>query len=171
MKDGKLVRLRAIEESDLETLARWVNDPEVMALTGPYTPIPMGKQRRWYENLLADESTHVFAIEAIAENRLIGTCGLYDIHWRIRKAELRIRIGDKDVWGKGYGTESTRLLTDFGFSDLNLHRIFLSVFAHNERAIRLYQKCGFQHEGVMKDHGYTDGRYTDVVYMGHVRPD
>ena len=161
--------LRPVEESDLPVLAAWINDPEVVAYTSPYEPVSMSKQQEWFDNLTSDRNTTVFGIQETKPGRLIGTCGLYGIHWKIRKAELRMRIGEKSAWGQGFGTDATRQLVDFGFRDMNLHRIYLYVFATNERAIRVYEKCGFVREGLLKDEGFIRGEYLDVVVMGMTR--
>ena len=82
-----------------------------------------------------------------------------------RNAELQIRIGSEKHRGKGIGPEAIRLLTDFGFRDLNLHRINLHVFANNEPAIKAYEKCGFDKEGTMRDGAWIDGQWLDVHVM------
>jgi len=86
-------------------------------------------------------------------------------------AKLGIAIGSAPHHGRGMGSEAIRLLIDFAFTDLNLNRVYLDVIADNFRAIRAYQKCGFQHEGVMRDHYFIDGRYIDAWMMAINRAD
>jgi RimJ/RimL family protein N-acetyltransferase len=74
-------------------------------------------------------------------------------------------IGEKSCWDKGYGTETMRLLLEHGFNTLNLHRIWLQVFAKNKRGIRAYEKAGFQFEGTFRDADYQHGQYQDVHFM------
>jgi diamine N-acetyltransferase len=94
---------------------------------------------------------------------------LLNINWRHRSGELQIRIGDAASRGRGLGTEAVRLLCDFGFADLNLHRIYLHVFASNSRAIGAYEKAGFVREGLLRQAAYIDGQWVDVVLMGLIR--
>jgi RimJ/RimL family protein N-acetyltransferase len=82
-----------------------------------------------------------------------------------RSAELQIRIGDASARGRGLGSEAVRLLVEFGFRDLNLHRIWLRVFRSNTRALRTYAAAGFVKEGIMRDAAFIDGRFVDVVVM------
>ncbi|MBI4769217.1 MAG: GNAT family N-acetyltransferase, partial [Chloroflexi bacterium] len=95
----------------------------------------------------------------------IGSCGLHRIQWRERSAELGISIGDRSYWGRGYGTDTVRTLVNHGFGTLNLNRIFLRVFAHNARAIRAYEKAGFQQEGRLREDHYFGGEYVDTLIL------
>ena len=76
-----------------------------------------------------------------------------------------ITIGEKDAWGHGYGTEATRLMLAHAFETLGLHRIALSVFEFNERAIRAYTTCGFVIEGRARESIWRDGRWWDEISM------
>lgn len=110
-----------------------------------------------------------FIIEKADTKKAIGSCQLLNINWIHRNAELQIRIGEGGFQGKGYGSEAVRLLVDFGFKDLHLHRIYLHVFSSNARAIKAYEKCGFEREGVLREAAYIDGGFVDVVAMAILR--
>jgi RimJ/RimL family protein N-acetyltransferase len=94
---------------------------------------------------------------------------LTDIDPVHRSAELTIRIGDESERGAGHGTEALKQTIDFAWRDLNLHRVWLRVFADNTRAIRAYKKAGFVEEGVMRDAAHIDGRYVDMALLGIIR--
>jgi RimJ/RimL family protein N-acetyltransferase len=79
------------------------------------------------------------------------------------------QIGERDYWGKGYGTDALRVLLRYAFDELNLHRVSLSVLEGNERAMRSYQKCGFRYEGRQRQVWAYDGRRWDEIYMGLLR--
>ena len=79
---------------------------------------------------------------------------------------FHITIGERDAWGRGLGTEATRLMLGLAFDTLGLHRVGLTVFAFNERAIRSYRKAGFAIEGRMREAIVRDGRYWDELQMG-----
>ncbi|MFN2157525.1 MAG: GNAT family N-acetyltransferase, partial [Anaerolineae bacterium] len=68
-------------------------------------------------------------------------------------------------WGKGYGSDAIRTLLRFAFDEMNLHRVQLTVYEDNARAIRAYEKCGFRHEGRLRDAVYRKGRYYDMLLM------
>jgi RimJ/RimL family protein N-acetyltransferase len=78
-------------------------------------------------------------------------------------------FGDRQNWGKGYGTEAMRLALNFAFNELNLHRVQLSVFDYNERAIALYEKMGFVREGVYREYLQRDGKRYDMYLYGLLR--
>jgi RimJ/RimL family protein N-acetyltransferase len=82
---------------------------------------------------------------------------------------MGIGLGDKTCWGKGYGTDAMSLLLRYAFTELNLHRMTLTVYEFNERAIRMYQRCGFKIEGIVRDCLYRNGRRWDLVSMGILR--
>jgi diamine N-acetyltransferase len=166
---GEKVLLRAIGRGDLETLRSYVNDPEVMHFSNVYRPIPDIQQERWFEAMTKSDSNVWFAITTSQDEKLLGTCCLVEMDWVSRSAEFRIRIGDKSAWGTGVGTDASRCLLRYAFADLNLERIWLRVFASNERAIRLYQKLGFQVEGRLRRAAVVGGVVEDVILMGLLR--
>jgi RimJ/RimL family protein N-acetyltransferase len=78
-------------------------------------------------------------------------------------------IGEKEFWGKGYGTEINNLVLDYGFRKLNLHKIYLGVNADNKGAVKSYKKSGFKYEGTKRDEIYRNGRYYDAIMMSILR--
>jgi RimJ/RimL family protein N-acetyltransferase len=170
---GERVRLRAVEKDDLEQFVRWVNDPEVIAGNSLYRPYSFADEEKWYENMRQappDEHPLVIEIRQGGGHWLsIGTLGLFDLQWRVRSAELGIMIGERSYWDQGYGSEAIRLLLKYAFETLNLHRVFLRVFEFNQRAIRVYEKIGFVHEGRLRQADYYQGKYIDVLLMGLLR--
>jgi RimJ/RimL family protein N-acetyltransferase len=84
-------------------------------------------------------------------------------------ALFHITIGERDAWGKGYGTDAAHLMVGHAFKGLGLHRVALSVFSFNERAIRSYEKVGFRVEGRLREAIWRDGQYWDEVQMGVLR--
>src|SRR5262249_47408000 len=95
--------------------------------------------------------------------------GLHRIDFKERHAAFGITIGDKAEWGKGYGTETTRLLVEHAFEILNLNRVWLHVYEFNERGIRTYERVGFQKEGVLRQDHFHEGRYWSTIIMGILR--
>ncbi|HDN79985.1 MAG: N-acetyltransferase [Chloroflexi bacterium] len=168
MLRGRKVRLRAPEREDLPLFVRWLNDTEVTRYLTLYWPLSMAEEEQWFENLLKRENDRVFVIET-EEGKPIGNMGLHNIDWKNRKAVLGIFIGEKDYWGKGYGTDAIKTLLRFAFEELNLNRVELRVFEFNTRAIRCYEKCGFVTEGRLRQSLFRNGRYHDELVMAVLR--
>ncbi|MFQ6000848.1 MAG: GNAT family N-acetyltransferase [Anaerolineae bacterium] len=127
----------------------------------------MGEER-WFERQLTDEKSRIFAIET-EKGVHIGNIGLHEIDHKDGKATLGIVIGEKGYWDQGYGTDAIKALLRFAFEELNLHRLYLSVFDFNKRAIRCYEKCGFRQEGVLRESLFRAGRYQNEILMGILR--
>ena len=162
--EGTLVRLRAVEEGDIGPIHDMFNDPEVQRTLAVNWLQPVAGTRTWWEGTRTNPATTAFAIETL-EGELIGVCSLEDVNPAIRAAALGIWIG-KRFWGKGYGTDATRSLCRFGFREMNLHRIGLTVYATNARGVRAYEKVGFKEEGRRREAQFVGGRYVDVIEMG-----
>jgi RimJ/RimL family protein N-acetyltransferase len=112
---------------------------------------------------------HHFVICLLEDGRPIGTAGLHGIDLGSGCAEFGIAIGEKDEWGKGYGTDTLRAICDFGFGELRLERIGLLVYAGNERGRRAYEKAGFTLEGTYRRAHFSRGRHEDVHVMSLLR--
>ena len=166
---AETVVLGPLLDSDLRTLFAWINEPEQVHWNSPYKPVSETDHREWFDAIRKRTDVAIFGIRTASEERLIGSCQLRNIDPVHRNAELQIRIGEVGERGQGHGTEAVRQLVRFGFRELNLHRVYLNVFAHNASAIRAYEKAGFRREGVLREAAHIDGRYVDVVVMGILR--
>lgn len=164
---GKRVCLRPIEREDLERFVRFFADAEVRAHLTLVVGPGLAEEALWFEETLRlPPLERPFAVELLQgteKPRLVGSAGLRAFDWRNRSAELGLVIGDKAMWGQGLGTEVTRLLLRHAFFTLNLHRVWLRVFADHARAQRIYDKVGFVLEGRQRDGDFRDGRYRDVL--------
>ncbi len=180
MLEGNLVRLRALELSDLERVYSWINDREVTRYVAARYPMSRADEERW----LRGSSPNSFgggvqlAIEVKSgeakngETKVgahIGNIDLVEVRPEDRKAGLGVMIGDKDYWSNGYGTDAVITILRFAFHEMNLNRVWLHAFDFNERAQACYRKCGFQEEGRLREHYYTEGRYHDSVVMAVLR--
>ena len=167
--DGKLVRLRAYEKSDLDAVMKWINDEEVTDLLGGEVlayPVSSLAEAKFIDAAASPSDRHKdFAIETLVDRRYIGAISFNVIDWRNRSAGLGIVIGDKSLWGKGYGTDAMRVLMRLAFDKMNLHRLWLHVHDFNPRAIASYEKCGFKREGVLRQNHFARGKYHDTIVM------
>ncbi len=121
--------------------------------------------------LQSDPVLHPLAIEIQTGSEWIlgGNAGFFNLEWTNRSAELGIFIGDKSRWDQGYGTEAVRVMLRHAFNTLNLHRIYLRVFASNARARRSYEKAGFILEGTLRQAVFRHGTYVDMHIMSILR--
>ena len=143
----------------------WINNKELIEFNSYFKEISLEDHNKWFERVRQDQSMSIFAIE-LSGGEFIGSCQLHSIHPVYRNAELQIRIGETQHYGKSYGTSACKLLLKYGFEDLDLKRIYLSVFEGNERAIRLYKKLGFKEEGLLREQCFIKGKFINLVMMG-----
>jgi len=163
--------LTAIRNGDEQTLFEWINNRALVVNSSSFAPVHWSSHRDWLERVTKDPTMRIFAIRDANNDQLIGTCQLHSINPLTRSAELQIRIGPTEARGKGVGTDAVSALVRFGYDDLNLHRIYLYVFAKNEAARRCYDRVGFREEGVLRDAGFINGGYCDVVMMSLLQPE
>jgi RimJ/RimL family protein N-acetyltransferase len=164
---GKLVKLVPINKEKIaEQWANWNIDSDYTRLLdiGPSYLYARKQIEKWIDEI--DDGSCEFAIHAIAEDKVIGDIGIGDFDWAAGTTWVGIGIGEPDFRGKGYGTDAMRIILRYAFEELNLHRVNLSVFEFNKRAIRSYEKCGFKYEGVMREFIYKEDKRWDIWNMG-----
>jgi RimJ/RimL family protein N-acetyltransferase len=171
---GKLVRLSPEDPQVMaEAFSRWNQNSEYFRLldSDPALLWSARKIKEWLEKDLDSLlPNHLdFGIRTLAGDKLIGFIGFDGINWINRDSYVAIGIGEPDFWSKGYGSDAMRLMLRYGFIELNLHRISLTVFELNPRGIRSYEKCGFKHEGRIREFLLRDGRRSDMLHMGILR--
>jgi diamine N-acetyltransferase len=162
---GERVYLRPIEPEDLSLVRRWANDPEIRRLTGEVLPMSQAGADGFMEKVRQDKERVWFVVVRREDHRVIGEEGLLRMFHAWRTTDLTLIIGERDAWGKGYGTEAILLLLDYAFGALNFHRVAVGVVGFNEKAIRFYEKVGFRKEGRQRDGYYCDHAYHDFVMM------
>jgi RimJ/RimL family protein N-acetyltransferase len=164
---GERVRLRKMSSEDVSVYHRWRNDIEVMQFTNPSLDVfTYADTEDFVKSITESRHSKSYMIEEVKSDKPIGVTSLINLDYGNRNAECIIDIGDKNYWSKGFGQEAFRLLLDFAFRELNLHKVYLRVFSFNERAVRLYQKLGFDEEGQLKEQFYRDGAWHHVIFMG-----
>jgi len=131
-------------------------------------PMSQAQEERWFEAQLEQRDQFIFGIETL-DGKLIGNLGLAKMDWKNSQAVLGIVLGEKEYWGQGYGTDAITTLLGFAFKQMNLHRVFLTTYEYNKRAIRCYEKCGFKLEGRMRQAHFYGGQYHDELMMGILR--
>jgi diamine N-acetyltransferase len=155
----------------LEIYTRWVNDLQVTrTLALPCLPHSSEKQEKWLQGALTSDDDVIFTIYILESMRPIGNIGLHDIDHESGSADFGMLIGERDVWGQGYGTEATRLAVSYGFDVLGLHNIQLETYGNNPGAIKAYERAGFKHIGVRRG-AKRIGRQRVDIYMMDILAD
>jgi len=162
---GKRVYLKPLVKEDLVHLRKWSEDAEIRALIGEVTPMSEADSEKFLHEVYADSNRQWFVVVIKKNNQVIGEAGLLRMDPAWRATDVSVIIGEKEEWGKGYGTETILLLLDYAFRHLNFHRVAIGVVGFNQRAIRFWEKAGFRKEGVHRDEYYYDGKYYDFVMM------
>jgi len=159
-----------LDPEDATNLYRFRNDPEVARGLGGFSSgYSLQAIREWIERRGKASNDLVWAIADRETNICLGHVGFYQIDHRVRAGEFGILIGDSSRWGKGIGREATSVVVAYGFDELNLNRIELSVIASNTRAMSLYEGLGFVREGLKRQAQYRAGEYLDVILMSILR--
>lgn len=174
MYSGQLVKLRAYKEEDIEKATVYINDEEVKKLMDSTIPFPMTKwqEEEWVRSRKANtDFTYDFAIEDLKTGKYIGGCSINECDVKNRTCVVGIMIGDKEYWGKGYGSDALKVLIKFIFEEVNMNKIKLNVFSFNNRAIACYKKVGFKEEGILKKEIYRNGKYYDEIIMAMFKDD
>ena len=167
---GSQVYLRPLTGEDAAAFVPWINDAEVTrTLAVGAAVMDRQAEQTWIEKTNASEHDVLFGIVVQGTDQLIGLIGLNQIDFRHQSASLGMMIGEKSMWGKGYGTEATKLVVRYAFEELHLNRVQLHVYEYNLRGIRVYEKVGFRWEGVLRQEHVYAGHFWDTVVMAILR--
>jgi [ribosomal protein S5]-alanine N-acetyltransferase len=165
---GPRVHLRALMEQDLtDVYLQWLNDEEVCRSNShAIFPNTEQKMKAYFESLKNGTQQVVLAIIHTETGRHIGNISLQSINWTSRSAEFAILLGEKEFWKGGYGEEAARLIVEYGFTRLNLHRIYCGTFEDNEGMRKLAAKLKMTQEGVRREAVYKNGAYHNLIEFG-----
>jgi len=160
------ILLRPLDSRDVEALYRIRNDPNVVAMLGGFSSgYSRQDLREWLESHRTRRDEVLWAIALAKTDECIGHVGLYQIDHRVGKGEFAILIGRTEYQGRGLGRRIMQYVEGYGFRELRLNKIALSVLADNERARQLYDALGFEVEGVLRDEQFRNGEFLDVILM------
>ncbi len=163
---GERVLLGPLRRDLIPTYQRWMNDlAAVRNLGTPPLPMTLERETAWYERAATSSDTYSFTIYERASETPIGNASLMGIDWRNRTAEFGILLGEAAARGKGYGTETARLLLDYAFTALGLHSVYLRVHEYNLAGQRAYEKAGYREVGRRRQAQQMGGKFWDTIYM------
>ncbi len=166
---GSSVYLRPLEVEDAAVMQPWMNDHAVIRNLVIHKPTNLQTEEEFVRRAAKRDEQIVFGIVIRRTDRLIGTTGFHAIRWKDRSVGFGIEIGVKSLWGRGHGTEATRLMVEYAFQTLNMNRVWLKVYEDNDGARRAYERVGFRKEGVLREEAWREGRYWDSVLMSLLR--
>lgn len=161
---GDKVLLRAVEEADNQLLLSLINDPDTeMMLGGSSWPVSEAEQLKWFEH--QERSRDVLrCIVALKENgKAIGTIILSDIDQKNATGHIHIKMSKDGGRGKGYGTDAVNTMVQYAFEELRLNCIYANILSYNEASIKLFERCGFKRDGVLRQRVYKKGKFIDLL--------
>jgi RimJ/RimL family protein N-acetyltransferase len=172
--NGKLVRLTADDpEMVAKPYCEWARDTEYSRYLDSNPPFTFSekKWKEWMEKDMEKTDNYFFSIRSLDDNKLLGFVALFDLHWQHGDTLVAIALGERETWGKGYGTDAMNVMLRYAFTELNLRRVTLIVFEYNQRGIRSYEKNEFVEEGRTRGAMLRDGKRWDFIWMGVMRED
>ena len=169
MIKGERVLLRPVTREDIPIQHEFYQNIEMFTLNAGLPHVyPIESAEEWYELCTKrDENANFLAIEL--NGKYIGFCSLKHNKHFPGCYYYGLTIGNPKNWGKGYGSEVTKLMNDFAFQYLGARRVGLGTNSKNERAIKCFLSCGFKEEGRQRQIQWINGSYADYVNMGILR--
>ncbi|MBV9462886.1 MAG: GNAT family N-acetyltransferase [Verrucomicrobiae bacterium] len=172
---GRRVYLRPLTRADATPrYAAWLNDPEVNRFTeSKYTRHTVATVRDYIESANRSASNFFFAIVERGTDRHVGNIKIdstVNPHWDHLVGEVGLIIGEKDCWGRGYGSEAIELITRFAFDRLDLHKLTATCLAINPGSAHAFLKAGYTQEAVRPSNGVFEGKYVDLLLFGVINP-
>ena len=163
--DRSLVKLRGVDESDVDKILAWVNDKSVVGNLATFAGKPLTREEElaWVRRVRTSTDEKVFTVLS-SDDDYLGQVGLHQIFWRSRVARAAAIISAQQ--GKGYGSAAMAALLHVAFVDLQLHKVWLMVFEHNQRSRRTWARLGFREEGLLRDEYFHDDKWHNMVRMG-----
>lgn len=159
---GEKIILRAIEAKDCDILREMMNDPETEYLLGGWSfPVSKEEQQNWFES--QHNNKNILRVMMDAGENTIGTAILSDIDYKNGIAQIHVKLHGSENQHKGYGTETIMTLSNYAFHELRLHCVYAEVSQHNIPSQKLFRKCGFEQEGVLRDRLFKKGKYINVI--------
>jgi RimJ/RimL family protein N-acetyltransferase len=163
MITGKLTGLRAVEAGDLEQLKQWRNLPTFRRNFREVRELNNDNQQKWFQSLQNNLTRdYMFSIVDLKDNSLIGACGLLYINWIIRSADFSFYIGKDELYidDLGFSEDAVTLLLNYGFNNLNLHKIWMELYEFDDKKLTFFQKkFNFKTDGTLRDNCFEDGKY------------
>lgn len=166
-----MIELKPLRKEDVTPFYSWLNEEDVIKYSMSVFQRLSSKEeiKQWFDHLFEEKNTYNIGIYLSATNELVGYAGISGISTMNKSGEYFIFIGDKKQWGKGIGTQVTKQVVAYGFEQLQLNRIMLTVSQPNIGGVKAYENAGFIVEGILKEACYRDGVFHDKIVMAMLR--
>ena len=161
---GDKVLLRAVEEADNQLLLSLINDPDTeMMLGGSSWPVSEAEQLKWFEHQERSRDVLRCIVALKEDGKAIGTIILSDIDQKNATGHIHIKMSKDGGRGKGYGTDAVNTMVQYAFEELRLNCIYANILSYNEASIKLFERCGFKRDGVLRQRVYKKGKFIDLL--------
>jgi RimJ/RimL family protein N-acetyltransferase len=157
---GERITLAPITPEMLPNYVRWFADTEVTRYMGVVGAKTLEQEKEWFARASTSETDIVWAM--LVGDRHIGSTGIHQINWQNRRAITGNLIGERDEWGKGYGSEAVRLRTEYAFTQTTLDKLMTEAFFDNMGSRRCLEKAGYRQYGVARRHVFRNGKWHDM---------
>ena len=169
---GKQVSLVPVNMEHLDLYIKWMNNPDVRKYARNVLPITIEEMKKYFKAMEQGIKTEIhFEIVHNENHKPVGDCSFFRINWVDGVAHIGLSIGEKEYWGQGNATEAIGLMINYGFAELNLHKIYAFIFAPNKASYRTVEKNGFTREAILKKDIHIDGVYEDTYYYSILKED
>jgi RimJ/RimL family protein N-acetyltransferase len=158
-KAGDNVNLRTIEEEDLEFLRDNINNPEVRTHLTTRKPVNLEQEKEFFEEVVSDEESVNLAI--CNNEDIVGLVSLEEYSKDLRVAEIGIWV-DPEFHRNGYSSEAAELIIEYGFNELNYHKITARAHSENQGSNKIWHKLGFEQEGELREQAFRESEFCDI---------
>lgn len=165
---GEKVQLIALNDDCFKLTYQWINDPMLRRYTGTRFPVTRTEHEKWFLDKSQDHYNKTFGIQIKESEKIIGIVGNSNFEPLDRTTSVFIYLGNVEDRNKGYGKEALDLITQFCFNSLNVRKIWAHIFDFNKESQSLFTRTGYSQEGLLKEHCFRDGKYSDVVVVGRI---
>ena len=173
MIKGKIVGLRAVEETDLPLLRDWRNITDFRKNFREVRELSLKDQQSWFEMLQRTKHNNfMFTIVRLEDSKPIGAAGLLYINWINRSADFSFYIGENEeyVFKDGYAKEAASLLIEYGFHNLNLNKIWMELYEFDTKKLDFFKnEFHFKKDGILRENCFEDGKYWDSELISLLR--
>lgn len=168
--EGKQIYLRPITIEDTDNVVRWRNDQKIVENFIYRKPISKEEHLSWLHNKVETGQVIQFIICDLKTDKPLGSIYLQNFNEESHQAEEGIFLGEEEAYGRGIGTEAAKLVLDYSFQTLKLHKLTARVLSYNQGSRKMHEKAGYRQESYLKDELFLDGKYEDLIFYGAINP-
>ncbi len=166
---GEKIYLRPITMEDTDLVIKWRNDEKVVQNFIYRKPISREEHICWMEQKVATGKVVQFIICDKQTDKPLGVVYIQNIEEEHSKAEEGIFLGEEEAFGRGIGTEAAKLMIQYAFEVLGLHKLTARVLGFNMASRRMHESAGYEQEAYFKQELYLEGKFEDLIFYGILR--